>query len=431
MKAALSMVTLVGCIFLSACSKNVEVQETETTLKILYWDKEIYQNRFGDLYNSTYPNVKLEFISMQPILDGNTTEEKNQNYIKLIQATNPDVMLIPDLGLYNQLIDQGLVDSLEFYIKKNKFDIENVNPNVLDLLKKDELLFGLSPTFNNSAIFYNKDIFNKYQIDYPSENLTWYELGELLLKLSVKMNTSTDFALFTDYFSSGPANLITFIGNTEGLQYINGKTKEVTINSDGWKNVYNLAVRLYKDEHAVYQQNNISDTDESNKFIDGNAAITYGGPDLIYKLETSKNKMNWGIIPTPVSSFDRNVSQTIFITDIFSINKESNKKDVAWSFIEFLSGKKLAKFKSKSSYDLYSRTDVQLSSKNGINLDAFKKNKTNRSSADNDLTSIPVSFFREMYSIQNNTLDQIINNKLTVEEGLDDIQSAAEKLIVK
>lgn len=69
-------------------------------------------------------------------------------------------------------------------IKRHNIDLSRFEPSIISALEKMSGggLYGL-PLYNDRmALYYNKDIFDKFGVPYPKDGMTWDEVIELSIK---------------------------------------------------------------------------------------------------------------------------------------------------------------------------------------------------------------------------------------------------------
>jgi multiple sugar transport system substrate-binding protein len=162
--------------------------------------------------------------------DGQTIEQV------LASGTAPDILVgsILELDRYKKL--QTMVD-LNPLIKKQKFDLTRIEPALMDTVKvygdKGEI-YGLVYTANFNALFYNKDIFDKFGVPYPKDGMYW----EDAIDLGRKVTRSSDGV---QYRGIDPEN-ITRLASGLGVGFLDSKTFKATIQS--WKPAYELLQKM-------------------------------------------------------------------------------------------------------------------------------------------------------------------------------------------
>lgn len=66
-------------------------------------------------------------------------------------------------------------------IKKHNLDLGRLEPVLVDSMKKmgNGEIWALPTGTATNVIIYNKDIFDKFGVDYPTDGMTWDEFYEL------------------------------------------------------------------------------------------------------------------------------------------------------------------------------------------------------------------------------------------------------------
>src|SRR5690606_19838385 len=100
-----------------------------------------------------------------------------------------------------------------------------VEPAALDMIQKvsDGKVTALPMYINQHILFYNKDIFDKFAVDYPHNHMTWDELYE-----TAKSLTRTDGGVNYLGFSHQFLNGTFLVMNPYGQDLIDPNTGEIT-----------------------------------------------------------------------------------------------------------------------------------------------------------------------------------------------------------
>lgn len=199
--------TFLVSIFLSACgspnSDEVKSDENKTedvtdsgeqvTIKFMTpWGADEVKSRLSDALEAKYPNIKIEHIGAF------ATAEKIQE----ANAANnsPDIMLVTDpFVTLNELEMTYPLDSL---IAESNLDLTKFRDGAIDAIRlrdpeQQGRLLGLPFEDVVVNLFYNKDIFDKMGIEYPSETPTWDEVLDKAAKLAGKHGDSQYVGLAT------------------------------------------------------------------------------------------------------------------------------------------------------------------------------------------------------------------------------------------
>ncbi|MBM7654966.1 raffinose/stachyose/melibiose transport system substrate-binding protein [Neobacillus cucumis] len=157
-------VLLTGCLSFSSSSKNEnDISGRKTVIKFMYiWpsgSQHILVNNIISDYEKQHPNVKIE----TEILETDQYRAK----LKVLAASNelPDVGMTWSDGFLKPYTQANLFTPLDHVINAN-FNKVFV-PNVKKSYDYHGKTYGLPMEFNISYVFYNEDIFKKYNLQVP------------------------------------------------------------------------------------------------------------------------------------------------------------------------------------------------------------------------------------------------------------------------
>jgi multiple sugar transport system substrate-binding protein len=204
--------------------------------------------------------VTLKFAVHLPI-----TEEFKQLYIEPVTKKYPHITLelsnVTSFKAYDELIASG--DLPDLYISfngnmpglkerainmdmkplfgKNPVDLNRFEQNYLDDIQyaateKGEL-YGLPIETGFHALYYNKDIFDKFGVPYPKDGMTMEDATELAKKVTRVDNNVQ--------YRGWDVGSIVRMAQPLGLEYIDRKTENAITSSESWKRVFELGKHIY------------------------------------------------------------------------------------------------------------------------------------------------------------------------------------------
>lgn len=179
-----------------------------------------------------YPHITINRI----VLDDKANSFENL----LASGSLPDIifhtsLLLPDLKRLKA--DQDLTES----INAAKIDLNKFNPTALEAVKitsENSYLMGVPYTMHFNALYYNKDIFDKFGAPYPKDGMTWQELTELAKKV-----TRTEDGV--QYRGFEPDSIYR-AGSQLGLPLVDPKTFKSLGDTAEWKKVVQMAKDVYE-----------------------------------------------------------------------------------------------------------------------------------------------------------------------------------------
>ncbi|MBD2860580.1 ABC transporter substrate-binding protein [Paenibacillus oceani] len=146
---------------------------------------------------------------------------------------------VPDIiweGLTNihLLTPLKVPTDLQSLAKKHGFDFNKFDTKLVDSIKSysdQGQIYYLPYNTLAFALMYNKDIFDKFGVPYPKDNMTWDEAIELGKKL-----TRTEAGV--NYIGLRPPGALNRLQMQMGVPYVDAKTHKATIATDGWKSLF-------------------------------------------------------------------------------------------------------------------------------------------------------------------------------------------------
>ncbi|MCJ8012269.1 extracellular solute-binding protein [Paenibacillus sp. KQZ6P-2] len=160
----------------------VNMDENLTLKIMLPWGEDMLKERVTDTLYKKYPNIKLELLQMP--VNSTALQELNANGIV------PDIMLAHD-GL-DVLQEMDMAYPLDDMIEKSQYDLTRFRGGTVEAVRardpegKNQLL-GLPAEDMVFGLFYNKEIFDKFGVKYPTDGMTWDEVIDLAKKLTAEV----------------------------------------------------------------------------------------------------------------------------------------------------------------------------------------------------------------------------------------------------
>ncbi|CAH1225127.1 hypothetical protein PAECIP111893_05221 [Paenibacillus plantiphilus] len=433
--AFITAIILALTAILSSCSNDSNEELTKVdpqivaTLKVMHYDEKHFFEQYGNFFTSKFPNVHLEVISTQ-FLFSVPRDKREAAYNNLIQEKQPDVIMLEERQM-EALVQEDALYRLDSVIKRDNFDMDNILPIVTEKLKNagGGSLYGLAARFSSSAIYYNIDLFNQYNIDPPRDRMTWGELLELAQRFPTSGSETERVYGFanSNTVSNSMANMVFSIGATEGLSYLSKDAKKVTMDTEQWKGIMEKVVKAYK-SGAV---NTSNEQGPSDLFMKDRIAMRFEGSFYYSQITAQDNKrekpLNWGVVTVPVDPANPNVTHSFQINDLFSINAQSPNKSLAWEFIKFAAGEQVAQALSKTLNGSLSTRPAYVTNKNGEKLDAFYELTESREYKRYD--TLPPGFVLDVF-IQR-ALSSVIADEYTLDEAIKTIHDQGNELLNK
>ncbi|TVX98701.1 extracellular solute-binding protein [Cohnella terricola] len=430
-------------VLLAGCNPGAkEDVQTRTTLKVMYYSEDGFYYQYGMLFSALYPDIDLKVVSTN-----NAKPKEGQNIndaiLELIKEQKPEVLML-NANQYKKLSNEGRLADLEALAAKDKFDLEGIVPGILEYIRNlsDGKLYGLSPSFYSNAVYYNKDLFTKYGVPFPEDRMSW----EQLLQLASRFPTDGEedrgvYGLKTDY-DSGLDGLVRSIGGAMGLSYFNASSLQMTVDSDSWRNVIELANQALRAGY-IYERGERNGADLASyedylfqdPFINGKVAMSVGGSGLVNQIKGAQdaNKeravRNWDVVTVPVDPKKPNVTNTTSVDQILAIDGQSPNVSAAWKFIRYVNSDEYARVKSKATMGGYPVRTKYIADDEGHNLQAFYALTPVEETVYKDYDKMPNETFGKIMWLISDELAHVSEDKQTVEEAINRIQQEGQQLL--
>ncbi|WP_164931652.1 ABC transporter substrate-binding protein [Longirhabdus pacifica] len=439
------VVFTIAMSMLAACNNTLEeAEENKITLKVLFRSEESFFQQYGGYYSAANSNVDFEVIETDHLSeydeenDGMHVLNYDEKIKKLIEDEKPDIMILDEI-IFKQFIEENRLYSLDELMVKDNFDIDNIEDSVLESLRYlgDGMLYGLAPHFISQALFYNKDLFDEKDVQYPTDFMTWEEVFDVAKLFSTEHEKG---AGLLPYSNMSISELIMMMGNVNELYIVDEDSLEVTMNTEPWTEIFETVIKAYQ-SGAVYTKDQVDDDEHEQSthsiegdFAKGNIAMTIGDYWMVDDLKRADynpevERFNWDIVTAPVDAEQRKSGGSIHIYDIFSINSQTEHIDAAWDFIQYVNGNEQAQIMAKAnSSNLLSRKTNSFIESSDVNLDAFYKVSAGPTLS-YDFNKFPGMFLITFDEIFEQEVQLAYEGEKTIEEALQSIQERGQEAL--
>ena len=176
--------------FVSGCEKKTEtIRKTEKKiLKFTSWGSKSEIAVIKPLikkFEEQNPDIDVKLI--------HTPKNYFQKLHLLIASDlTPDVIFLNNI--YGPLYaENNIFMDLSIFLEKDEVLSKNdFFPKVLKTFKYKETLYAIPRDVSNLVIYYNKDIFDKYKVQYPSVDWTFEEFINTCKKLDINNNEKNE-----------------------------------------------------------------------------------------------------------------------------------------------------------------------------------------------------------------------------------------------
>lgn len=449
---------LAGCFG----SGDAEDANKEVTLKVMYYDEGAFNRLYGKLYSSLYPNVNIEVVEMQVLYErslstsdyGNLTYD--EAFVKLIEEKKPDVLMLENRE-YARMAQNGQLLDLDTMIAMDNYDAEGLLPGMIDYMKEvgGGQLYGIPTGINSKVLYFNKGLFDKYKITYPTDHMTWDEVLDLARQFPIDGNSDQRVYGLKAGFVGDMADISSLLASSEGLTYFSPNNKKLAINTDNWKRNFETSLSIANSK-ALYMEPGgfwgvvgggsagvhiTGDPYLQDPFLAGRLAMVVENTYLISQVKSarlySENKdqiiSDWDMVTMPVSAQNPDKSPGTTYGNIMAISQNSSIAEEAWKFIAYITGDEYARVNSSSVVTPNGMFPVRtkyIKDGEGRNIAAFYKLKP-LLQADKyaDSIKLPTQFETMFDVLKRKEFDALLEDQKTVSEALELLQEEGEELL--
>jgi multiple sugar transport system substrate-binding protein len=325
MKAAVAGFTMAAALGGTALAQG----SAPVTLKwaLWDWDKVAFYKPLIEAYTAKHPNVKFEHIDLG-----------SQDYTQMIStqltggSTDIDIVTIKDVPGYATLVRAGNIAPLNDFMTSQKIEAAPYG-GLIEEMTVDGKVYALPFRSDFWVVYYNKDIFDKAGVKYPTNDMTWKQFDEIAEKLKGGFGANKTYGALLHTWRSTV--------QLPGIQ--DGKQTLVDGEYAFLKPWYERALALQKSGAIPsYASLKTSNTHYSALFFNGTIGMLPMGTwfigTQIAKVKSGESKsVNWGIVKFPHPEGVEAGTTAAQISGL-SVNTNSKQKEAALDFIKFASG---------------------------------------------------------------------------------------------
>jgi multiple sugar transport system substrate-binding protein len=322
--------TIVGCGSNNANEPSSTNGNDKVVLDYYTWtDEEAYMKKVVEAFNAQNSDIEVKMNT----ISNNSNEYNTKIMTNLSGGSKMDVYSIngtTSLGTYsskNQLLD--ITDR----IKEANLDVGAYGPSFQDItevLTKGKY-YALPYRTSQYALFYNKAIFDREGINYPTQ-LTWDQYAELAKALTKGDGASKQWGGYYADWMTAPLGAL-----QKGTTILDDSLDDVADWFDYLDRIY------YKDQsHMSYKQMKSQSTDWIKQFESGNVAMLVNGEWTINMLkadiEAGKTNIEFDMAPLPLPDGTSDPITVGGVSTFMGINPDSKNIDAAFKFVQFVTG---------------------------------------------------------------------------------------------
>ena len=284
-------------------------------------------------FNSSHPAIHVDYS----VINGDYATAMTARFA----AHNPPDVFYVDSSIAPTWIKQGVVQPLNAYIKKSKYDTSKFYPGLLNAFKVGKTYYGFPKDWSPLAVEINKSMFAKAGIKKAPR--TWAELSVDAQKLSASgaVPGGKPLCLPADW-----ARMLAFVFQNKGsLAKVQAPAVAAAVNY--YTGFFKKGLAATPTQLGVGWPGEALGKEK--------AAIIFEGNWLLPYMTSTFPQVGFGVGPMVKGKVNGNLGFTVS----YSMSKDAKDKQAAWTLLSWLTGKVgMSKWMSLG-LALPSRTDVK------------------------------------------------------------------------
>jgi multiple sugar transport system substrate-binding protein len=288
------------------------------------WDASFWprQVQFDNLFMKRHPNIVIK-------AENTPWGEFLKKYLAQAAAGSLPDILYCQFAWAQQFIKQGSFVELDSYIAQQKdFNLEDFTKPSLVSYRANGKLYGIPYDEGPGMLYYNKDIFDKGKVGYPTESWTLDDLKNAAIKLTS---------------GEGPQKIFGFAGTPSpadgavappylwpfGAEYVSEPNEDkCLVNTQAAIDAFNWWMELRFKHKAVPSPADLQ-TVQGDPFTFGRVAMMLNGSWATPPL-TQNAKFKWDVAIWPKGPKKHS---TWSLGSCYAVTKDSKNKDAAWIYL--------------------------------------------------------------------------------------------------
>lgn len=390
------------------------------TLKWALWDWEAtaYYQPLIDAYKAAHPNVTIEYVDL------GSTDYMTMLSTQLSGGADLDVLTIKDIPGYSNLVKQNHLEPLKAYMSSSNIDPAAYGGTVEQIEVNDEV-YALPFRSDFWIVYYNKDLFDKAGVPYPTNDMTVDQYDELARKMTSGSGAEKVYG----------AHYHTWRSAVQLFGILDGQHTVVDGNYDFLKPTYERILKEQEDGIVMdYATLKTSSTHYSGVFYNNSVAMMNMGSwfiaTQIEKVKSGESlAKNWGIVKYPHPE-GVEAGTTLGTITSLAVNQKSKHKEAALEFMKFVTGEEGAKVIAATGTIPAIKNDEVVNSI--ASIDGFPADENSKAALTTAKTYLEMPMHEKSADIEvilNEAHDNIMTKNATIDEGIKDMNDRVQKLL--
>lgn len=329
------LLVLIAVALLVAGCASTPKEEEKVTIKFLNYSSNGGQEetlaKMVEAFNVANPNITVEVETL------GYADYFTQLATRVAGGTAPDVFEL-NIENFRAYADKGAIAKLD----TSGVDISQIYPKTLTAFQINGDQYGLPTKFSNVVLIYNKDLFDKAGVAYPTSDWTWAD--ELAAAEKIRALGDDIYGIFRpiqtwEFYKTVAQN---------GGSMMNADQTAFTLNSKENVEALGMMVARINDSNVTPTAEQMGGMGDWDLFKSGRLGMIVTGIWAFGDFATNAN-FNWDIAVEPGIK----EHATHFFSDALVVGANSEVQEAATKFVAFISGSsEAALLRANANWDL-------------------------------------------------------------------------------
>jgi len=404
----------------SAPTPDAPATKDPVTLKWAMWDLDAtaYYKPLVDAYVAKNPNVTIEYVDL------GSADFMTMLSTQLSGGADLDVLTIKDIPGYANLVKQNHLEPLKSYIASSGIDTSLYGGTTEQITVNNEV-YALPFRSDFWLIFYNKDLFDKAGVAYPTNDMTLADYDTLARKMTSGSGANK---IYGNHYHTWRSAVQLF-----GI--LDGKNTIVDGKYDFLKPYYELILKQQDDgicqDYATLKTSSIH---YSGVFYNQQIAMMNMGSwfiaTQIQKVKEGESlATNWGLAKYPHPD-GVPAGTTLGTITSLGVNANSKNKEAALDFMKFVTGPEGAAVIASTGTIPAIKNDEVVASITAI--DGFPTDAASKEALKTTKTYLEMPMHEKSADIEivlNECHDNIMTKNTTIDQAITDMNTRIAEIL--
>lgn len=298
------------------------------------------------LYRFSVENPDI-LVKYEPI----TGDYKQVLLTSIASGTEPDIFYV-DIFWWLELVTNGALLPLDDLMAGSGVSRDDFIPSLIDAFTYEGKTYGIPKDFNTLGMFYNKDLFDKAGLAYPTDDWTWDNLREAAAALTDLSDPNRPIYGFCT--PPDPGRFPVFVFQNGGM-VMNSDYSDTMLDSEAALKAAEFYTS-FRTQNIGALPSDLGEGWQGTLFGKGQCAMVYEGGWLIPYLRDQFPNTKYGVVMPPAGPGGEG---NLIFTVAWGVSANTKNPDAAWKVVNFLTSEASQKTVLESGFALPSRQSLQ------------------------------------------------------------------------